>query len=271
MINSVSISTSEKSSKKNTTSSKARANPSPTFFPKRQSNQNYTIIRSEYLDSIYMQEIDKIIKKISYYPKLFHQFRCQPIYMLLSHTVQVLMLNLIEVSIFAQLLKKTLNSNTLPAEIFLFYIGWSVKKFFGSDLQCLVEHLKTKFMNFEENFENWEKTSGIFLDFDLKEVNLLFMQGRQGVLEMNLNFYVDGILHSSPPYHIESKEVMNSILSEKSQCREEGVEGNEDVCCGIYERVHIALSKYSLENFEDRDKRAEVDKSKYLLQISQYF
>lgn len=278
MINSESLSTSEKSLHKYPKSREKFSNSPPREVIKPKLLKKYSKIHSEYRNSIYIQEIDKVVKSISHNQKLFELYRSQPIYMLISHTVQVLMMNLIEVSIYSQVLTQILNFNqTLPAEYFFFYVGWAVKKFFSDDLQCFIEYLKTKFINFEENFESWERCSETILNFSTKDLNLLFQQGRKGVKEMNLSYYVDHILHLSPPYQIESKELMKSILREKTELSDEILQRkcpdgkNQDIYIRAYERINLALSKYTLETIESNRNTNECkEKNQFLLQISRF-
>ena len=278
MINSESLSTSEKTIHKYQKSQEKFSHSPPREVIKPKLLKKYSKINSEYRNSIYIQEIDKIVKSISYNQKLFEMYRSQPIYMLISHTVQVLMMNLIEVTIYSQVLTRILNLNqTLPAEYFFIYVGWAVKKFFGDDLRCFIEYLKTKFINFEENFESWERGSGTLLNFSAKDLNVMFRQGRKGVNEMNLSYYVDHILHLSPPYQIESKELMKSILGDKTELSDESLRRkgpdskNQDLYIRAYEKINLALSKYTLETIESNCITNEQnDKNQFLLQISRF-
>ena len=92
---------------------------------------------------------------------------------------------------------------------------------------------------------------------------------------MDLSFYVDQILQSSPPYQIESREVMKSILNEKTELSDEAFQRKYTEAKGqnfnkrAYEKINIALSKYTLETIDSNlitDERK--DKDQFLLQIS---
>ena len=272
MINSESLSISENLRCKQSEVREESSCSVKSELTKPQLLKKYSINYLEYINSIYVQEIDKIVRSISHSPILFQLYRSQSIYTLISHTVQVLMMNFIEVSIFSQVLRQILNINqTLPSEYFFFYVGWAVKKIFCEDLQYYKEYLRTKFINFEENFENWERASGIFLIFSTKDINLLFKEGRKGAYNMDLSFYVDQILQSSPPYQIESREVMKSILDEKTELSDEGFqEGNvQNFQKKAYERINTALSKYTLETIDNnRIANEKKDKDQFLLRIS---
>lgn len=225
----------------------------------------YSVMQFEYLNSVFSQDIERVIRLISYNPQLFYYFRSQPIYMLISETVRILMMSLVEVIVYCEvLLYDIIKHSEHPADVFLVFVGFSVKKYFSPNLRPISEYLNTKFLNFIQNFENWEKTSGLNLKFNIKELNALFKKHRKGTEGLNLSYYIDRVLQISPPYQIESKEILKFILSD---FEDHNKDKNFD---SIYEKISSIFTKYEFMP-EDKPMLPSKPQDPFLLQISNSF
>lgn len=237
------------------------------FNSKTEILKEYALLQYDYSLSVFIQDIDKVVRFISNDSELFNVFRSQPVYMLVSETVRILLMNLVEAVVFSETLLMNFKNNfNLSADVFFVFLGFSVKKFFCNEVGVILEYLKTKFFNFEENFINWEKQSGFVIDFSLKQVNKLFKKIRIGSSALNYNCYVDRILQISTPYQIESKEVMKSILSDVEDKKKV-----ENRCYeNVYDKMTIVFRKFGLV-CEDLSIETAAQKDAFLLEVSMKF
>ena len=229
--------------------------------------KEYALLQFEYSLSVFTQDIDKVARLTSNDPELFNAFRSQPIYMLVSETMRVLLMSLVEALVFSEILLGNYKNNcNLSADVFFIYLGYSVKKFFGKDMGVILGYLKTKFYNFEENFLNWETRFGLVLDLSVKQVNKLFKNFKRGCCELNYNCYVDRVLQISTPYQIESKEAMKSILSDLGDKKKV-----ENRCYeNVYGKMAIVFRKYGLVS-GDVSSETNSQKDAFLLEVSMKF
>ncbi|OMJ83127.1 hypothetical protein SteCoe_15979 [Stentor coeruleus] len=127
------------------------------------------------------------------------------------------MLSLLELLVFSIYIDKLKdNFVSLSADVFLLYLGLAVKKTLSQNLSGIVDYLKTKIANFENSFRDWENSKFVSFEVSIKDINKAFRQLNYFKVDddINYNFYVDQILQTSPPYQIESKEVMKQIMND---------------------------------------------------------
>ncbi|OMJ95057.1 hypothetical protein SteCoe_1593 [Stentor coeruleus] len=178
---------------------------------------DYDLKHSEYLECFFTSTIQKIIRRISNNKNLERIFHGQPIFRLLNDCVQILTLSLIELLVFSLYLDKlTDDFIDLPADVFLLYLGLAAKKTFSQNLSYIIDYLKTKIANFENSYSDWENNKFVSFEISIKDINKAFRKLSFIKVDgdINYNFYVDEILQASPPYQIESKEVMKQIMND---------------------------------------------------------
>lgn len=233
--------------------------------PRNAALKHYSVMQFEYMNSVFSQDIERVVRLISYNPLLFYFYRSQPIYMLISETVKILMMSLIEAIVYCEILSYDLQKHLEnSADVFLAFVGYSVKKFFSTNLSIISEYLDTKFVKFSQNFENWEKNCGLSLNFSIKELNSLFEKHRKGSFEVNLSYYIDRVLQISPPYQIESKETLKFILSDFE-------DSNKDVNFDkAYEKIASIFDKYEFVK-DDKPTVQAKPHDPFLAQISNRF
>lgn len=179
---------------------------------------DYDLKHSEYLKCFFTYTMQKIIRRISNNKILERIFHGQPIFRLLNDCVQILMLSLIEILVFSIYLDKLTDTFiALPADVFLLYLGLAAKKTMCQNLSGIIDYLKTKISNFENSYGDWENNKFVGFEISIKDINKAYRKLNSFKVgdDINYNFYVDEILQASPPYQIESKEVMKQIMNDE--------------------------------------------------------
>ncbi|OMJ75930.1 hypothetical protein SteCoe_24826 [Stentor coeruleus] len=175
----------------------------------------YNRKHAEYIEYTFDQNIQRLVRRISNSKYLQRNFHSQPIFRLLTECAQILMLSVVELLILSIYLDKISdNKNSLPADVLFIYLSFAIKKSMVRDVEVIKEYLKTKISNFEETFNDWENNSFTYFDISLKDINKTFRKFRNFRQDdVNYSFYVDEILQASPPYQIETKEIMKQIMT----------------------------------------------------------
>lgn len=208
--------------------SQANSNNSKNIHPIYTYNRKH----AEYIELTFDQNMQRLVRRISNSKYLERNFHGQPIFRLLKECAQILMLSVVELLIFSIYLDKLSdNKNNLPADVLFIYLSFAIKKSMVGNVEVIKEYLKTKISNFEETYSDWENSTFTYLEISPKDINKTFRKFRSFKQEEDLNysFYVDEILQASPPYQIESKEIMKQIMTiEEDLTRASSMESAKD-------------------------------------------
>jgi hypothetical protein len=247
--------------------------------------KTYEKQHTEYLQCKDTQTLILMLKRISNCPEIPQQFRFQPMLRLLIDTVYELIMDPFEIAVFALYLERFgWRDNTLSPHFLLLHVGYASKKYMCSDISHIQEYINRKISNFKLMYENWESNILSLLTVTVVELNESYKKLTSEDYEniVNYNFYVDEILHISPPYQTEMKDVfknhslkptLETFPKDEESCEELSVvlcnqkeyftgnsNPNETWPCKVFEKVEKSCAKY-LENAHVPDSSLPIFKS----------
>lgn len=149
------------------------------------------------------------ILRIASDSKIPLQFHSLSLYQLIKHTVEEMMMNDIEIVMWALYLDRFAWKEFSPClKVLLYITAYAVKSYLSSSLEHFQAYLSFKFTNFSVYFTRWLEKSKSRLSISPKDLNKKFnyLSARicpDEIRLINYNFKVDEILLMAPPYQHE--------------------------------------------------------------------
>jgi hypothetical protein len=200
----------------------------------------YLHIHTELCHHFTLQQSQQLfILRIATSPKIPSPFKSLPLLSLLTQTVKEMLMNDIEIVIWAIYLDRfAWKEACCSLKIILYITAFAVKSY----LSCRLEHfhafLSHKFPNFSSQFAAWLEKSSRRLSTLPKELNKKYVQLSQRIQNnelglINYNFTVDSILEMAPPYQHENsankqQEPESVCFSHIELCKGHGIEEKSD-------------------------------------------
>ena len=146
------------------------------------------------------------ILRLSTSPSIPLQFHSMPLYKLIYHTASEMMMNEIEIVLWAIYLDRFVWKELgTHLKLMVYMTAFAVKSYMGSQMEPFLAYLTFKFNHFSAYFNKWLVNAKARLATSPSEINkkFSFLSKRMKMDEVrlvNLNFVVDSILDMAPPY-----------------------------------------------------------------------
>ena len=197
--------------------SRVLAKPSPQQEAKINQATGYLNIYKELISHYTLTQTRQIyILRIVSDRKIPLQFQSMPLLRLIRHTVEEMMMNDIEIVMWAIYLDRFAWQEFSQCLKLLLYISaYAVKSYLSSSLEPFQAYLTYKFNNFSLYFNKWLEKSKNKLCTSPRDLNKKFtyLSARlqpEEVYLINYNFTVDEILEMAPPYQHEGNHKVES-------------------------------------------------------------
>ena len=222
--------------------SRVLAKPSPQQEEKIKQATGYLNIYRELISHYTLTQTRQMyILRIVSDRKIPLQFQSMPLLRLIRHTVEEMMMNDIEIVVWAIYLDRfAWKEFSQSVKLLLYITAYAVKSYLSSSLEHFQAYLSYKFNNFLLYFNKWLEKSKNKLSTFPKDLNKKFtyLSSRiqpQEIYLINYNFNVDEILEMAPPYQHEGKakvesqpsSIHSSYFEPNSPCTIKDIEGKE--------------------------------------------
>ncbi|CAG9320596.1 unnamed protein product [Blepharisma stoltei] len=171
---------------------------------------------------------ERMLRRITKYDRIPKDFQARPLYINLSGIIDELMLNELEIALWAIYLENLVWKNfDTYAERFLLYTAYKAKQVLNEDSIGLYRmYLNVKIKHFEENFQSWMTKYEGEIKVNLKMINeklnmlKVVKDKNSDYCMLNYNYYVDAILLTAVPYADKGEQIVALNTVEKRKRRE---------------------------------------------------
>lgn len=183
--------------------------------------QQYDDLHTAFLEEGISQLSHLLVRRIAHDAKIPPDYRSQPLLRLLTDTVQDMMMNELEIVVWAIYLERFIwkeGSGNLHQR--LLQSAYAVKTYLNDDVSPYQAHLIEKFSNFTQSYNMWLASCKNYMGINPRDLNNKFKQLSKSINSsgdprvVDYNYYVDEILQISPPYHLESKNPLYELKND---------------------------------------------------------
>lgn len=156
------------------------------------------------------------ILRIANDPKIPLQLKSLPLLKLVRQTVEEMMMNDIEIVMWAIYLERFVwKEFSVYLKILMYITSFAIKSYLGCSLEHYQAYLSFKFSNFTICFTKWLEKSKYKLSMAPKDLNkkFIYLSSRiksHEISLVNYNYTVDEILDMAPPYQHEGSQKIDS-------------------------------------------------------------
>ncbi|CAG9315996.1 unnamed protein product [Blepharisma stoltei] len=185
--------------------------------------QKFAKLQSQYLNDGIPQQTQLFLRRMARAAEIPVEIKQMPLLRMLTEICVDLMMNDLELSLWSLILEKIQWIDTLSLPWVLICTAFAAKQHFNLDVSIFEHHIATKYTDFQRCFQNWQNSHQETRSINAKTINARYVSlslpispNENGLFDYN--YYVDDILHVSPPSNLV--EVQTKIEAPPSDSEE---------------------------------------------------